>query len=212
MRAATSRPGTFCLTRRACRSWRTLAWRGSSPTPWPSATRCAAVTRHTKHDQLLSHYSRCAFVALAMCDAVQVIGTPFWMAPEVIQEVGYDTVADIWSLGIATIEMAEGKPPYADVHPMRVRAVAHPSAATPPRSFDIFHIDFIFINYHFIYYQAIFLIPMRPPPTFKKAEKWSASLVDFLAKCLVKNPEERGSASALLQARNHHRSCASSLN
>ncbi|XP_072459519.1 serine/threonine-protein kinase 3 isoform X10 [Notamacropus eugenii] len=94
-----------------------------------------------------------------------VIGTPFWMAPEVIQEIGYNCVADIWSLGITSIEMAEGKPPYADIHPMR----------------------------------AIFMIPTNPPPTFRKPELWSDEFTDFVKKCLVKSPEQRATATQLLQ-------------
>lgn len=86
------------------------------------------------------------------------------MAPEVIQEIGYDCLADIWSLGICTIEMCEFKPPYNDIHPMR----------------------------------AIFMIPTKPPPTLREPSKWSPEFVDFVSKCLVKNPEHRATATQLL--------------
>lgn len=94
-----------------------------------------------------------------------VIGSPFWMAPEIILEIGYDCVADIWSIGITALEMAEGKPPYADIHPMR----------------------------------AVFMIPTKPPPSFRDPDRWSADFIDFVSVCLVKDPCARASATDLIQ-------------
>nr|XP_028560057.1 misshapen-like kinase 1 isoform X6 [Podarcis muralis] len=97
------------------------------------------------------------------------IGTPYWMAPEVIAcdenpDATYDYRSDIWSLGITAIEMAEGAPPLCDMHPMR----------------------------------ALFLIPRNPPPKLK-SKKWSKKFIDFIDNCLIKAYTSRPPTEQLLK-------------
>ncbi|NXK21044.1 MYO3A protein, partial [Arenaria interpres] len=98
------------------------------------------------------------------------VGTPFWMAPEVIAceqqlDSSYDARCDAWSLGITAIELGDGDPPLADLHPMR----------------------------------ALFKIPRNPPPTLQQPELWSPEFNDFINKCLTKDYEKRPTVSTLLQ-------------
>jgi len=58
------------------------------------------------------------------------IGTPYWMSPECISQTGVDAKSDIWSLGITSIEMANGRPPLYDRHPLE--ALMQIPSALPP--------------------------------------------------------------------------------
>uniref|UniRef100_A0A8C3SG92 non-specific serine/threonine protein kinase n=1 Tax=Chelydra serpentina TaxID=8475 RepID=A0A8C3SG92_CHESE len=98
------------------------------------------------------------------------IGTPYWMAPEVVmcetmKDTPYDYKADIWSLGITLIEMAQIEPPHHELNPMRV----------------------------------LLKIAKSDPPTLNSPSKWSPEFKDFLKTALDKNPETRPSAAQLLE-------------
>ncbi|XP_073971522.1 serine/threonine-protein kinase msn isoform X17 [Rhodnius prolixus] len=97
------------------------------------------------------------------------IGTPYWMAPEVIAcdenpDATYDNRSDLWSLGITALEMAESQPPLCDLHPMR----------------------------------ALFLIPRNPPPRLK-SKKWSKKFHGFIETVLVKDYHQRPYTEQLLK-------------
>nr|XP_034193568.1 serine/threonine-protein kinase 10 isoform X2 [Osmia lignaria] len=98
------------------------------------------------------------------------IGTPYWMAPEVVlcetfRDNPYDFKVDIWSLGITLIEFAQMEPPNHEMSPMRV----------------------------------LLKIQKSDPPKLDQPGRWSKDFNDFIAKALIKDPTSRPTADELLK-------------
>lgn len=113
----------------------------------------------------LSDFGFCAQISKDVPKRRSLVGTPYWMAPEVVSKTPYGTEVDVWSLGIMVVEMVDGEPPYFSETPI----------------------------------SAMKRLRDEPPPTARNASKISPVLRDFLDSMLTREPEQRSSASDLLQ-------------
>lgn len=94
----------------------------------------------------LADFGVSAELKYSMADQDTLIGTPFWMSPEVLKKNKYNKKTDIWSLGITAIELAEGEPPYSHIHPFRaMRAIVQdpPQQLTSPEKWSLLFNQFI---------------------------------------------------------------------
>jgi len=112
------------------------------------------------------------------------VGTPCWMAPEVMEQVhGYDTKADIWSLGITALELARGYAPYAKHPPMKVLILTIQEDPPSLETYDEYDDDD-----DDDYYNV-------------RSEQFTNQFSNFVDTCLQKNPAKRPTTQGLLESK-----------
>lgn len=135
--------------------------------------KCSNILVDLKGNFCLGDFGACAILKEKPV-AKTFVGTPCWIAPEVlVEEQGYNCKADIWSLGITAIELAEGKASYSGLSSMKVPLSYNP--------------------------QIIKTIINSDPPRLSEESRWSKQFREFVSDCLIKDPDKRSSTAELLE-------------
>ena len=128
----------------------------------------------------ITDFGFCAKLTEQKSKRATMVGTPYWMAPEVVKQKEYGAKVDIWSLGIMAIEMIEKEPPYLGTYLVPTKVLTKDEDPL----------------------KALYLIATNGTPELKHPEKLSRDLKAFLAQCLCVDVKSRATAIELLEVSN----------